>query len=1163
MHKKILKYVIIGLIIIVNLAILMVNLTNEVHADSANPYLQVNCSMPSKTGSGWQWDNDMGKCKLTLNNYDGEEISIGGIDNGSVDIVLVGENKITVTAPYGHKAISAYNISNLAFKGSGSLIIDFKKTASEQVNMYGIYIDGSSSSYNNGNLSFEESCSVTLKVYGEVAENNGSTSAIYMNNSATASGNVTVGESATLNIDLKCDNSYMTYGICAKGNVLLNGTVNILMEYTGTDKPNNSWCDIYTSSMYNNCSIGKKANITSVCPGSTGTSLTAFPLVANDNERITSWTKVLANEQYFENDECIVHAFECGEVAGYQKYSYGVMDTPLTFEDSDSYDVPASIYGGDPVISSIALTASGGSGEYTFSIVSSADGNIRGVGITSENTIYVNPNLRGISDATEITVRVRDKFGYGKEITVNIGAVSAPTYSATIDDIDFGMVRVGYSSQKGVYVAVHNTGTGKIFCNGVSVTLEGENASDYFYLGIDSVPAHINAGGTMTNWYIRPQIDLPVGIYLATIKFKGTPEYLKYGVDTIEVTATVKFVVTEHDFDTSIWEYDDFNHWNPCKDAECSVHGNETSHDTKGEVTGYIEATFNNDGYTGDKHCSVCKAESEKGTIIPAGKYIRVSQATMTPNTITDQLSANDLLFTSLDDSKYTVSLWRVFDLTDTALNTDSGQYPKDSKFIANHEYAIEIEFKAVSPYVYEEMYDTYWSTFSLNGQLIGMSGATSLGGSTLRRFTTVAQDTSIPVEVTEVQIDFESGSTTVIRDGSYTFKAIVTGTGAFDNTVTWSVEGGSVGTSISNDGVLKVDASETASTLIIKAISNGDIEKYATKSLEIYTKVTIIQGTNKEEYYKKDGEIISLTALDAAEGYHFKNWTITGLGIITNENNKNTNFEVSTSNVVIESNYELHDATEETWKSDGTKHWHECTCGEKMNVEPHIPDRAEPTQNDPVMCTICKYIITIALGHTTHVAEETWLSDEDNHWHKCESCNEKMNVEPHSFGEWNITIQPQESIMGEKERECSVCGYKETLPVDALENTITIVVVGGKINNKTTTNVNKNSVVTVVADTAPEGKEFKGWSFDNGQTIASEDETYSFSATENATITAVYSDISSKGEQKLTTGLSGGAIAGIVVGGTVVVGLGGFSLFWFVIKKKKFADIIALFKKK
>ena len=44
--------------------------------------------------------------------------------------------------------------------------------------------------------------------------------------------------------------------------------------------------------------------------------------------------------------------------------------------------------------------------------------------------------------------------------------------------------------------------------------------------------------------------------------------------------------------------------------------------------------------------------------------------------------------------------------------------------------------------------------------------------------------------------------------------------------------------------------------------------------------------------------------------------------------------------------------------------------------------------------------------------------------------------------------------------------------------------------------------------------------------------------------------------------GLSGGAIAGITVGSTAVVGFGGFSLFWFVIKKKKWSDLIGIFKK-
>ena len=45
--------------------------------------------------------------------------------------------------------------------------------------------------------------------------------------------------------------------------------------------------------------------------------------------------------------------------------------------------------------------------------------------------------------------------------------------------------------------------------------------------------------------------------------------------------------------------------------------------------------------------------------------------------------------------------------------------------------------------------------------------------------------------------------------------------------------------------------------------------------------------------------------------------------------------------------------------------------------------------------------------------------------------------------------------------------------------------------------------------------------------------------------------------------GISGGAIAGIVVGSVAVAGIGGFSVVWFIVKKKSFADLIAIFKKR
>ena len=49
--------------------------------------------------------------------------------------------------------------------------------------------------------------------------------------------------------------------------------------------------------------------------------------------------------------------------------------------------------------------------------------------------------------------------------------------------------------------------------------------------------------------------------------------------------------------------------------------------------------------------------------------------------------------------------------------------------------------------------------------------------------------------------------------------------------------------------------------------------------------------------------------------------------------------------------------------------------------------------------------------------------------------------------------------------------------------------------------------------------------------------------------------------------GLSGGQVAGIVIGTLLLAGIGGFAVLWFAIKKKTFADLItaikALFTKK
>ena len=105
---------------------------------------------------------------------------------------------------------------------------------------------------------------------------------------------------------------------------------------------------------------------------------------------------------------------------------------------------------------------------------------------------------------------------------------------------------------------------------------------------------------------------------------------------------------------------------------------------------------------------------------------------------------------------------------------------------------------------------------------------------------------------------------------------------------------------------------------------------------------------------------------------------------------------------------------------------------------------------------------------------------------------------------------------------------------------------------------------VTVTAEDK-EGKEFKCWKDESGK-IVSTNKRYTFTVTEATTLTAVYDDKSSGGGEitppAKKDGLSGGQIAGIVIGSVAVAGIGGFAIFWFAVKKKTFADLGVALKK-
>ena len=93
----------------------------------------------------------------------------------------------------------------------------------------------------------------------------------------------------------------------------------------------------------------------------------------------------------------------------------------------------------------------------------------------------------------------------------------------------------------------------------------------------------------------------------------------------------------------------------------------------------------------------------------------------------------------------------------------------------------------------------------------------------------------------------------------------------------------------------------------------------------------------------------------------------------------------------------------------------------------------------------------------------------------------------------------------------------------------------------------------------------FTGWQDESGE-IVSTKKSYTFTVSEEKTLTAVYEDISSGGGEitppAKKDGLSGGQIAGIVIGTLLLAGIGGFAIYWFAISKKTFADLGTAFKK-
>lgn len=96
-----------------------------------------------------------------------------------------------------------------------------------------------------------------------------------------------------------------------------------------------------------------------------------------------------------------------------------------------------------------------------------------------------------------------------------------------------------------------------------------------------------------------------------------------------------------------------------------------------------------------------------------------------------------------------------------------------------------------------------------------------------------------------------------------------------------------------------------------------------------------------------------------------------------------------------------------------------------------------------------------------------SWQSDKTNHWKHCSIGNEDTAQEAHTFGNWVVTKQASIGVEGEKERNCKVCGYKETATIPAIYIP-SYPVTGIKVSPDTLTLNRKDETAQLTAEVIP-----------------------------------------------------------------------------------------------
>lgn len=295
---------------------------------------------------------------------------------------------------------------------------------------------------------------------------------------------------------------------------------------------------------------------------------------------------------------------------------------------------------------------------------------------------------------------------------------------------------------------------------------------------------------------------------------------------------------------------------------------------------------------------------------------------------------------------------------------------------------------------------------------------------------------------------------------------------------------------------------------------------------------------------------------------------------------------------------------------ADGKYHYHKCTqsgCSVILDKANHSGGTA--TCENKAVCSVCGLTYGEKLGHDWGEVKYTWTDNTCKAERVCKhdsahiesetvtatgttitaaTCKEKgkmkytatfvntafaaqekevdIDFAEHTYGDLIPEVPATATEFGVKEhKDCTVCGRH----FDKDGNEITelrIAKIGTYnviINGESKFYAHGESVTVTAED--KDGKEFVGWQDESGKIVSTE-KSYTFTVNGETTLTAVYEDKPSGGGEitppAKKDGLSGGQIAGIVIGSVAVAGIGGFAIFWFAVKKKTFADLGVALKK-